>query len=182
MTAFWTILHIQKVFIPFPLCHFSPVPWRTISKELYITPLRLSISSYTSGDRKALSDVGSQKCRRVPLVKYWLWLLGARVIVQHVPESALHWRAGDASAGRLLVRAERSRCHGAVFNKISPSFLDIVHDSSAASHFLANITPHIFGLMGLLLLCVWWASWSVAVNCRISATSIVALITSRYCF
>ena len=46
-------------------------------------------------------------------------------------------------ASRFLVGAERSRCHEAVFNRISPSLLDIFHDSRAVSHFLNDITPYI---------------------------------------
>lgn len=53
-------------------------------------------------------------------------------------------------ASRFLVGAERSRCHEAVFNRISPSLLDIFHDSRAVSHFADDITPHFFGLSGLL--------------------------------
>lgn len=48
------------------------------------------------------------------------------------------------------VRAERSRCHEAVFNRISPSLLDVFHDSRAVSHFPGAIIPHIFGSSALL--------------------------------
>lgn len=40
----------------------------------------------------------------------------------------------------FLTRADRSRCHKAVFNRISPSLLDIFCDSRAASHFQDDIT------------------------------------------
>lgn len=54
-------------------------------------------------------------------------------------------------ASCFLVGAERSRCHEAVFNRISPSLLDIFHDSRAVSHFLNDISADIFGLSAWLL-------------------------------
>lgn len=57
-----------------------------------------------------------------------------------------------SKASRFLVGAERSRCHEAMFNRISPSLLDIFHDSRAVSHFLDDITPHIF-VVNQLVIC-----------------------------
>lgn len=45
---------------------------------------------------------------------------------------------------RFPVRAERSRCHEAVFNRISPSLLDIFHNSRAVSHFLDEVVGGIW--------------------------------------
>lgn len=58
-------------------------------------------------------------------------------------------------ASRFLVRAERSRCHEAMFNRISKSLLDIFHDSRTVSYFLDDITPHIFTLW---FVAMWWTS------------------------
>lgn len=46
----------------------------------------------------------------------------------------------QVSRGRYFpFRANRSRCHEAVFNRISPSLLDIFHDSREVSHFLDEV-------------------------------------------
>lgn len=62
-------------------------------------------------------------------------------------------------ASSFLVRAERSRCHEAVFNRISPSLLDIFHDSIAVSHFFRYYCPLYLWLSGLLLCCEPASRW-----------------------
>lgn len=67
---------------------------------------------------------------------------------------SLVWQRRRGS--RFLVRAERSRCHEAVFNRISPSLLDIFHYSRAVSHFLlryySSYHPPVW------VVAVWWTS------------------------
>lgn len=49
-----------------------------------------------------------------------------------------------------------------MFNRISPSLLDILHDSRAVSHFLDNITPNNGGLSGFDAIDMWGANKSAA--------------------
>lgn len=142
ISAFWRSACIPKAF----LYHKEPLP-----NGLYIAPLSFSISSYTDRDRKAC-DVGERaNCR---FLRNTLAVLAglsphAALIVRTELVRARVTKMQVSRAARFLVGAERSRCREGMFNRISPSLLDIFHDSRAVSHFLNVITPHI--ISGLLL-------------------------------
>lgn len=90
-----------------------------------------------------------------------------------ISEAARRVQSYKDAGQRFPVRAERSRCHEAVFNRISPSLLDIFHDSRAVSHFLDEVPTSSSG---------WWDLKSSAVESHNFIKALLCFNNSGSCF
>lgn len=127
---------------PFPFIIFqgraSPAPLHGAAFQR--APHYPILFFYYITHRQRGSDVGSRKTTSALLMKYWLYYLRSSC------QACVTGDRGSAEPVGFLAGAVRSRCHEAVFNRISPSLLDRFHDSGAASHFQFDMTPHIYAL------------------------------------